>query len=202
MTATDDPAQPRISPLPTAEWSTEMTTFLAGFRTAAATGTEPSGGRQSGANLLGTLARYPALAKPFLTFTGHFLSGSTLTARQRELLVLRVAAVRRCGYEWAQHVILAAGAGLGPEEITRISEGPAAPGWSATDRRLLTAVDELLADGVVRDDTWNALATEFDEHQLMDLVFVVGTYTMLAMALNSFGVPAEAALVPFLPADG
>ena len=143
MTATDDPAQPRISPLPTAEWSTEMTTFLVGFRTAAATGAEPSGGRQSGANLLGTLARYPALAKPFLTFTAHFLSGSALTARQRELLVLRVAAVRRCGYEWAQHVILAAGAGLGPEEITRISEGPAAPGWSATDRWLLTAVDEL-----------------------------------------------------------
>ncbi|MGW6118210.1 carboxymuconolactone decarboxylase family protein [Nocardia sp. NPDC055165] len=176
-----------------------MTTFMAEYRSAAI-GDKPSTGRQSGANLLGTLARYPALAKPFLTFNGHFLYGSTLSARQRELLVLRVAAVQRCGYEWAQHSILAADAGLEPEEIARIERGPSAPGWSAIDGALLAAVDELLGDGAVSGPTWTALAAEFDEHQLMDVVFTVGMYAMLAMALSSFAVAAEAALVPYLPA--
>ncbi|TCJ96514.1 carboxymuconolactone decarboxylase family protein [Nocardia alba] len=191
--------EPRIAPLPKAEWSPEMTTFMAEYRSAAI-GDKPSTGRQSGANLLGTLARYPALAKPFLTFNGHFLYGSTLSARQRELLVLRVAAVQRCGYEWAQHSILAADAGLEPEEIARIERGPSASGWSAIDGALLAAVDELLGDGAVSGPTWTALATEFDEHQLMDVVFTVGMYAMLAMALSSFAVAAEAALVPYLPA--
>lgn len=34
----------------------------------------------------------------------------------------------------------------------------------------------------------------------MDVVFTVGCYSMLAMALRSFGVQPEEALVPFLPA--
>ena len=36
-----------------------------------------------------------------------------------------------------------------------------------------------------------ALATRYDQTQLMDLVFVVGNYTMISMALNSFGVQLE-----------
>ena len=42
-----------------------------------------------------------------------------------------------------------------------------------------------LADGGV------ALAEQLDERQLVELVFVVGTYTCLAMAFNSFGVQLE-----------
>ena len=69
-------------------------------------------GRPKGLNALGTLARHPDLARAFHTFNGHILFGSTLSPRQRELLVLRVAAVRRAAYEWKQHVVLAGDAGI------------------------------------------------------------------------------------------
>jgi AhpD family alkylhydroperoxidase len=135
-----------------------------------------------------------------LNFNGHVLYGTTLTARQRELLVLRVASRRKCDYEWAQHAILAKDAGIRDEEISRIAEGPAAPGWTPVERSLLTAADELLADAKVSTETWGVLAGEFDDRQLMDIVFTVGTYEMVAFALRSFAVEPEADLVRYLPA--
>ena len=44
------------------------------------------------------------------------------------------------------------------------------------------------------DGTWQVLAGELDEQQLMDLVFTVGAYDLLAMAFRSFGVELDADL--------
>lgn len=189
----------RISPAPEEEWTEEIAAFVNGFRSAVAS-SAPEENRQPGTNLLGTLARHPSLAMAFLSFNRHLLAHSTLSVRQRELMVLRVASLRDSDYEWAQHVILADRAGITAEEIARVGEGPTAPGWPPIDRALLTATDELIGDGAVSDDTWSALSGEFDERQLMDIVFTVGCYAMLATALRSFEVQPEPGLVPYLPA--
>src|SRR6478609_28103 len=109
----------------------------------------PRDGRPKGLNALGTFAHHPALARAFHTFNGHVLFATTLTMRQRELLVLRVAHLRRCEYEWAQHLVLAGDADITPDEIERVTDGPDAAGWDPIDRALLRAVDELIADAVV-----------------------------------------------------
>lgn len=189
----------RISPAPQEEWTEEIAAFVTGFRSAVAS-SAPEENRQPGTNLLGTLARHPSLAIAFLSFNRHLLAHSTLTTRQRELMVLRVASLRNSEYEWAQHVILADRAGITADEIARVEKGPGASGWSPIDRALLTATDELIGDGAVSEDTWSALSGEFDEQQLMDLVFTVGCYSMLATALRSFDVQPEPGLVPHLPA--
>jgi alkylhydroperoxidase family enzyme len=143
---------------------------------------------------LGTLARHPALARAYHTFNGHVQFATTLSVRQRELLVLRVAAVRQADYEWAQHVVLARDAGLDDDEIARIADGPDAPGWAPLDAAMLRAVDELVADATIIDPTWDTLAGELDEQQLMDLIFTVGAYDVLAMAFRSIGVELDADL--------
>jgi hypothetical protein len=56
---------------------------------------------------------------------------------------------------------------------------------------MLRAVDELVADAEISDRTWAELAGELDRHQLMDLVFTVGAYDLLAMAFKSFGVELD-----------
>jgi alkylhydroperoxidase family enzyme len=151
---------------------------------------ERGGDRPKGLNALGTLAQHPELTLAFHTFNGHVLFASTLAPRDRELLVLRVAALRDAEYEWAQHVVLAGDAGIDADQVARIGEGPAA-GWSPRDRALLRAVDELVADARIGDDTWAELSAELDTHQLMDLVFTVGAYDLLAMAFRSFGVEMD-----------
>jgi alkylhydroperoxidase family enzyme len=184
----------RITPLlPPKEWPPEMRGALAALRPAEAR--HPvhvqREGRPKALNALGTLARYPALTTAFHTFNGHVQFATTLSLRQRELLVLRVAAIRRAEYEWAQHVVLAGDAGLDDDEIARIAEGPDAPGWSPLERAMLSAVDELITDAEIADSTWQVLAGELDEQQLMDLVFTVGAYEVLAMAFKSFGVELD-----------
>ena len=149
-------------------------------------------------NIFRTLANHPALMKRWLVFGNHVLAKSTLPPRERELLILRIGWLCRSGYEWGQHVGIAKASGVSDDEIARVAAGPDAPGWSAADRALLRAADELHADAFIGDATWAELAKTWNTQQLMDLVFTVGQYNLVSMALNSFGVQPEPGL-PRLP---
>jgi AhpD family alkylhydroperoxidase len=184
---------PRIAPLPREEWDDDVRAALVtGFSESVAeqfTATGPDAVPVP--NVLGTLMRHPRLAGPFLAYNNVLLFAPTLEPRARELLILRVAARTRAEYEWAQHVRLAARAGVTPSEIAAVRDGTDASGWSPLDAALLAAADELVDDHLIGDDTWARLAEHFDDQQLMELVFVVGTYTALAMAFNSFGLELD-----------
>jgi alkylhydroperoxidase family enzyme len=149
-------------------------------------------------NIFRTLANHPALMKRWLVFGNHVLAKSTLPAREREIAILRTGWLCRSGYEWGQHVGIGKGSGLSDEEIARIAKGSDAPGWSELERALLRATDELHADSFVSDATWAALSQHLSTQQLMDLVFTVGQYTLVSMALNTLGVQPEPGL-PRLP---
>jgi alkylhydroperoxidase family enzyme len=82
-------------------------------------------------------------------------------------------------------------AGLSDAEIEAITEGPDSARWNDFERALLRAVDELHGDAFITDTTWATLNARYDTNQMMDLVFAVGQYTMVSMALNSFGVQLE-----------
>ena len=118
----------------------------------------------------------------------------------REVVLDKLRTGLLCGsaYEWAQHVQVGRFTGLTDEEIERVKSGPDDPGWNESDRTLLRAVDELHADHVVSDDTWQALGDHagLDQRGKMDLVITVGHYTMVAMMLKSFGVQLDDGLEP------
>ncbi len=142
-------------------------------------------------NIFRTLAHYPKLMKRWLVFGNHVLSKNTLTPRDRELVILRVGWLRKAEYEWAQHVAIALDSGLTREEIDRVPEGAEAPVWSESEATLLKAVDELLEDAFIEDETWQALSRHFSKEQIIDLIFTVGQYNLVSMALNSLGVQLE-----------
>jgi len=197
MTATNGP---RITPLPPDQWSEEVTEAIAVLRPPNAKHQlRQRKGGPKGLNVLGTFARHPSLMHAYHTFNGHILSSSTLTPRQRELLILRVAVLRDAEYEWEQHVIIAADAGIDDDEIARVRLGPDAPGWSSLDEAMVRAADELVGVARVSDATWATLAETLDDQQLMDLVFTVGAYDLLAMAFRSFGIELDADLAPPSP---
>jgi alkylhydroperoxidase family enzyme len=187
---------PRIPPLPPAEWGDDVRAGIAALRPPGATQElRRSKGGPKGLNVLGTLAQHPTLMQAYHAFNGHILYTNSLDPRQRELLILRVAARRGAEYEWHQHVYLARDLGFTDDEIERIAQGAHATGWSPLEAAMLRAVDELVADAQIGDDTWSVLADELDRHQLMDLVFTVGAYDLLAMAFKSFGVQLDDDLV-------
>ena len=181
----------RLTPLAPADFSPEAADLLGATlsRVAALEGQESAPEPQI-LNILRTLAHHPKLLGPFLGFATA-LAGGALPRRSSELLALRAA--WNCGsdFEWGHHVVYARAAGLGDDEIAAIGEGPAAPGWSEGDRLLLQAADELHAGHDLADETWRALERAYSADQLVEIPFVVGQYTMLAMVANATGVPLE-----------
>jgi alkylhydroperoxidase family enzyme len=151
----------------------------------------------TGLNAMGVLAHHPELTAAYNQLIRHALYFSSIAPRQRELLVLRVAHLRDSAYEWAQHVYQAGVAGLAPEEIARVRVGPSAPEWTSSDRALLAAADELVADARIGEQTYEALSAELDTRQLMDVVFTVGAYEVFAMALRTFDVELDDDLKPY-----
>lgn len=150
-------------------------------------------------NIFRTLAHHPKLLKRWLVFGNHVLARSTLAPRERELAILRVGWLCRSGYEWGQHVVIARRSGVTDAEIERLADGPDAPGWSEADRALLRAVDELHGDAFVSDATWAALVQHFSTQQILDLIFAVGQYQLVSMALNTLGVQPDSPELPTLP---
>jgi alkylhydroperoxidase family enzyme len=144
-----------------------------------------------GLNAMGVLAHHPELTDAYNQLIRHALYFTTLTPRERELLVLRVSHVRDATYEWAQHVYQAGVAGLSAEEVARVRNGPEAPEWDAHERALLSAADELVADARIAERTYATLAATFDTQQMMDVVFTVGTYETFAMAMRTFDVELD-----------
>lgn len=147
--------------------------------------------RPKGLNLLGLQAHHPPLTGAYNQLIGHLLYASTITARQRELLVLRVAALRDAHYLWEQHAESAGDAGIAGTEVERVESGPEAEGWSPVEAALLRAADELVQNARIADATWVILAGELDTQQLMDVVFTVGAYDLLAMALRTFEIELD-----------
>lgn len=172
----------RVAPLPADQWDDTVDKALSGLMPEQMRNPETAG------NLVATLVRHPRLAKGFLRFNFHLLYGSSLPARLRELAVLRIAHLTKCEYEWLHHVEMGRDAGLSDDVIDGITRGTAS---DELDRAVLSAVDELQNDSVVSDATWTTLSNHLDERQLMDLVFTIGCYGALAMAINTFGVEPD-----------
>jgi AhpD family alkylhydroperoxidase len=182
----------RIAPVPPEGWTDEAKAAIAVLPPEMA----PPPGAQI--NVLGVLAHHPALAKAVLEFSLYLRFQSTLSDRQRELLILRTAWLRGAEYELRRHVRLARRVGLTEEELAAVAVGSGAAVWSAEEALLLRATEELCEDYLVSDATWAALADRFDAPLLMDVLFAVGTYDMFAMAYSTMGVQPEADL-PVLP---
>lgn len=172
----------RLPPLPADQWDETVQDALAGMLPA-----ERRNPRDA-SNVLSTMVNHPALTKAFLRFNVHLLFSSTLPPRIRELAILRAAHRRDCAYEWSHHVDLGKREGLTDDEITAVRRGKAA---DAFDQAVITGVDELDEQSRLSDKTWAALGERFDDRQRMDYVFTVGSYIMLAMALNTFDVQLE-----------
>ncbi len=147
-------------------------------------------------NVFATLAQHPTLCQGWIPFARHVLSptSSTITVRDREIVILRIGFLCQAEYEWAQHVRLARKVGISEDEINQIKAGPDADGLSEKDALLLRATDELHQNAKISDPVWQGLTAYYDMQQMMDIVFAVGNYNLVSMALNSFGVQLDEGL--------
>jgi AhpD family alkylhydroperoxidase len=149
------------------------------------TGTEPP-------KLFLTLGRHRRLFWAWLRFAGRLMPRGRLPRRESELVILRVAHLRDCAYEFEHHVRLGRRAGVTREDVERVTAGPSAGAWSDRERAILTAVDELHHRGDLTDATWATLREHLDERLTIELCLLAGHYQMLATTLITLRVTPDA----------
>jgi alkylhydroperoxidase family enzyme len=153
------------------------------------------------ARTMAALARQPDLFAPFLGWAAALALNGVLSKRHHELLALRAAWNCRSAFEWVEHVEYARATDLTDDEIASVARPVAeADAWPLLDRAVLQAADELHRSSDVSDATWAVLATSFEPPALVELLFVVGQYTMLSMVANAAGIepPPSSDPVPWL----
>jgi alkylhydroperoxidase family enzyme len=186
------PSQPRLAPVPFAEWDEETRgTLLSHLRRpelylSGAPDAPPM------PIVLELFAHHVTLSETFLAFTDVMASDqSKLEPRLRELAILRVAFRTRSAYEWNQHRRMGGDEGLTDAQLDALSVGPSSGVWTPTERAVLTAADEMIDRFAVSDETWAALASSFEAASLFELLFVIGGYLCLAAVLNSIGLRGD-----------
>ena len=171
----------RLSDIPYDEWDFEALAEIS------------PGMKPPDLSVVAFFAHHPELAQRFLGWNHYMNSKACELDRQtREMTILRVAVRKRSRYEWAQHIKSARRAGITDEEITAIAGGTAT-GYAGL---LARAVDELTDYSTLTDETYKALAEKFTERQLMSLVFLIGTYSMLSTVFGAFRMELDPGLDP------
>ena len=173
---------PRVPVSNESDWTEETRALLGGL---------------SRLNIFAVLAHHPDLLKRWLVFGNHILAGSTLPARERELVILRTGWLCQSEYEFGQHRLLGKRAGLTDDEIVRVTEAEIGEGWAKRERTLLLVTDQLVAEHRLDDALWTALSADWSLQQTMDIVFTVGQYVLVSTALNTFQVPLDKGLEGF-----
>lgn len=143
-------------------------------------------------NFTQMMVQHPGLYRTYMPFGEKLMRGSELPAKDREILVLRAVALCRETYEATHHVLIARNIGMTEAEIAAAQSGGAA--LAPFEQTLAKAAEELVLDHCLSEATWAQLAERYTQVQMMELVFLVGEYVMLAMVTNSFGMPVEAGL--------
>jgi len=174
--------QPRIAPARPADLR-PLPRLVAAI-TGRITGTGPP-------NIFTTLGQHPRLFRAWLRYSARLMPFGSLPRRDTELVILRVAWQCRSAYEWNQHVALALRIGLTQAEVAGAAEGPAAGVFTARQRSLLAASDELLAGRALSDATWSAVQAALSNRQAIELCLLVGHYQGLASALGGLGIQIE-----------
>ena len=106
-------------------------------------------------------------------------------------MILRTGWNCQSEYEWGQHKIIGLRAGLTEAEVDATCRPADAAGWNDDDALLIRAADELHEASVLSDATWDALAARYTKAQLIELIFNVGQYHLVSMALNSMRVQRD-----------
>jgi alkylhydroperoxidase family enzyme len=137
--------------------------------------------------VLRTFAHHPALANAFSPLNLHILGANTLPVKLRQIAIMRAAWLTRALYMWSSHLETSVNCGLSPDMYGPIQRGPDDPYFTPLEATVMRATEELVNDRKIGDASWQELTAELDEKQMLDLMFTVGCYVMIAGVMRSTG---------------
>lgn len=141
-------------------------------------------------HLLGTMMSSEETFGPFLEYWVTCKHTMSLSPREQELVILRMAALYASNYVWRHHVPVARELAVTDDELHAVRTGRSER-FSARERTLLALTDELVDARTIRRDVWDAHASHLDDVEVVDLVHLVAQYTLFALMNNAVQVAVE-----------
>ena len=132
--------------------------------------------------------RSPVIGAAFHELTEAVRYRSQLTDRQRELVVLTVAAARDSAYERYAHEAIGRAVGLTDDEVRALSGGQVPDGLMGDEAVVARTGWRLAAHHDLSDEEYEEAVRVLGEQRLFELVVLVGTYEAVALQLRVFRV--------------
>ncbi|MFY0992467.1 carboxymuconolactone decarboxylase family protein [Halomonas sp. C05BenzN] len=128
----------------------------------------------------------PGLAGPAQQLGAFCRYDTQLSLVESELLILCVAAHFRCVGEQQIHEPIAIEAGLPEEAVATLRAGDRADLGTSRLALLQTLARQLLDDSRIDDETFEAGRQALGTQALVEVVGIIGYYSLVAMTLNAF----------------
>lgn len=145
------------------------------------------------------LLHNPAIAGPVEQLGAFLRYHCSVPKRQRELAILVIGAHWRADFEWFAHAPIARAEGHSEAVLAAIAAGEVPALEDPLDRAVHDFVRELLRERRVSDATFGRAEALLGRGGMLDLTALVGYYSMLALLLDSFEVPApDPSAVPWV----
>lgn len=142
-------------------------------------------------NLNKVMAHCPHIGLNFQRLGNSILRGEGLSARLRELAVLRVGNLAKAEYELVKHTPIALRAGVSQKQIDDIPEWPTSAEFNDQERTVLRYTDEVTQGTGVSDETFSDLQAFLSEPEVVELTAAIAYYGMVARILNTLQIELE-----------
>jgi 4-carboxymuconolactone decarboxylase len=139
----------------------------------------------------------PGLADHAQKLGAYLRFHSALPPALTELAVLVTARHWQAEFEWHAHARLARAAGISEAVIEAIRTGAETALADPRSRAVHALARELFATRTLSDATYAAAEAALGQRALVDLVGLLGYYTLVSMTLNAFAVPTPDGSHPF-----
>jgi alkylhydroperoxidase family enzyme len=123
------------------------------------------------------LSHAPPLARHFLLQAQALITSIELLPRHREIIILTVATLTECAYEFTQHTPISAAEGITDAERDAIRRGAFSDNvLPAADRALIMFVKETVDKARASDSAFDAIRPLFDDRQIVEIMHIIGAY--------------------------
>jgi 4-carboxymuconolactone decarboxylase len=145
------------------------------------------------------LIRAPEICEHAAKLGEHLRWGTSLSDRLSELAIITTARFWRAQYEWYAHAPLAEKAGVPAAAIEAIRTG-GTPQFTAADEALVHRLcSEIFRTQRLSDQNFSEAVAAFGEKGLVELISIIGYYTLIGNTLNVFQVALPAGETPPFP---
>ena len=128
-------------------------------------------------NLFRLLAHAKTMGPGFTQMVQAMMTDLSVPPLERELVILAVLHLDRGEYEWAQHLQVAEAMGIPTAKVEAIAQDRFGDPVFTPDEHALLAFTRQVVKAVRVDDfVFNAVAQFYDARQMVETIFVIGTY--------------------------